>query len=100
MSRTLRKRRKTFEQYYSYSLENNYFECDANAKYIEQEKAKYYSKSNGWYSHSLPKLFRQSVNQHRRMIDKHELHREVVFEAYDGNYCMWNCKSSNSWGYW
>lgn len=96
MSRTTRKRYKTFENHYINCLSETWF----NKKPIGQRKADYYSSSCKWYTWKLPKEYRNSVNRTRRSIDKEQLYKELNIPEHAPNYCMWNCKSSNSWGYW
>ena len=49
---------------------------------------------------ALPKQFRKGVNKQRRLRDKHEVHNSVRKENYTPNMSTWNCKDSNSWGWW
>ena len=100
MSRTYRKRKESFESANKYCLEY-WAENKNNNKRIEQEKAKYFSsKTNKWYTHSLPKWFRNSVNRNRRRYDKREIYKSINFEDYPEQCSKWNCKDNNSWGYW
>lgn len=109
MSRTYRKRRESFEA----RLKSGWYDWDMGLNghlsswrsgrnwTVKRCKAEYLYGEN--YQHSLPRDFRNSVNRQRRARDKQELHREInarVIGDYVGNYDPWNCKTSNSWGYW
>ena len=68
-----------------------------------KEKARYEHKLRiGGYSgiNALPKQFRKQENKRRRGRDKHEMQRGVREVDYQPNMSTWNCKDSNSWGWW
>ena len=113
MSRTTRKRRLSFEEYYKSGIydwrrsscvrlsETPLYDpiIDKNTTFIKQHKAKYYSKTEPWYSFSLPKYYRKMVNCQRRTKDKYELWKEINTD-YENQCGLWNGKTSNKWGYW
>jgi len=107
MSRTYRKRSKKHE--YEFDITDlwtiNWLE-NISKKYsctIEQFKTreirKYYSHTEKYYEFTLPKVYRNSINRQRRRKDKQALHNEV-YEKRFPDYASWNCKDSESWGYW
>lgn len=54
---------------------------------------------NKWKS-SLPRWFRNMVNRNRRAKDRQELWKSLNLEEHEEQCSKWNCKDSNSWGYW
>ena len=98
MSRTYRKRRVSFEYYYR--------KCFAsNGGWIKDEdipieRARYYTKTEKWYTFNLPRGFRNSVNKSRRRHDKAEIWKELNLYEYEEQCSRWNCKDNNKWGYW
>ena len=104
MSRTYRKRTIKFENTWRYNYYDRvihiFYWTKYDAKYIERDKALYYSDKLGNHAeYKLPKEFRNTVNRQRRAYDKNELFRELNSE-YEPLYCLWNCKTSNSYSYW
>jgi len=67
--------------------------------YTKRELAKLYGDGNSgqW---SLPRHFRNTVNKTRRRFDKKELWKSIHLEEYEEQCSKWNCKDSNSWGWW
>lgn len=118
MSRTTRKRRHSFEQYYKRWLNEldhpewfdkddpvTYRTCyssyEAQKRYIDRQRYKYKTSSHKWYSYTVPKAFRNRVNKDRRRKDKVELWKELNYnDGYSGNYSKWNCKDNDHWRYW
>ena len=102
MSRTHRKRRETFEEYFKYRLQPDYFWARYTWSEVEiaQRKAAYYSETNHWYTHSLPHYFRNSVNRSRRAKDRQSLYDALNKENDPQLFSAWNCKDNNAWGYW
>ena len=49
------------------------------------------------YSYKLPKFYRNLVNRKRRAKDRAALHKELTV-GY-GEFCNWDCNSSEAWGY-
>jgi len=115
VSRTTRKRKESFEAYYKRWLicldHPEWFDESPNFHtyfrtykgldaYIKSERYKYKTSSDKHYSYSLPKYYRNMINQQRRARDKVALWRELNYDDGAGNFSKWNCKDSNSWGYW
>lgn len=102
MSRTYRNRRETFESYFRYRLKPDYFWLKYQWTDLEvsQRRAAYYSETCKWYTYSLPKDFRNSVNRSRRAKDRQSLYKAVNKEDDPQLFSAWNCKDSNSWAYW
>lgn len=96
MSRTTRKRKVSFEEYYRYYF--SWFIIDEDERI--RRRVEYYTSSNKWFSHSLPKEFRNSVNRTRRRKDKREIWKAVNINDYEEQCSRWNCKDNNAWGYW
>lgn len=97
MSRTIRKRAESFRQYYKYWFVNNFW---ADEDDIIRTRYRYYTRTDRWYSHSLPQDFRNDVNRVRRRKDKREIWKAVNVIGYEEQCSMWNCKDNNAWGYW
>jgi len=97
MSRTIRKRKETFESYYQYYFDNNFWGDETDKVIL---RVRYYTSSCKWYSHCLPKEFRNSVNRTRRRKDKREVFKAINLDGYEEQCSMWNCKDNNAWGYW
>lgn len=101
MSRTFRKR---YEKHWTLTLErNDYYiinKLKNNKKFIEQQTAQYKTRSEKYYTYKLPKCYRNMINRTRRAHDKAFLYKDLNFIDYEGIYDPWNCKTSNSWGYW
>jgi len=109
MSRTYRKHAESFEAYYKFWLldEPRYsFGFLISQKdtwiteYLKKEKYKYKTKSYKYYDYGLPKFYRNMVNRSRRIKDKREIWKATHWNDYPEQCDMWNCKSSNHWGYW
>lgn len=96
MSRTYRKRRESFESHYAISLGEGWFKDYE----IPQHKARYYSKTEKWYSYSVPRWHRNSVNKLRRRYDKHEIWKALNQEDYPEQCSRWNCKDARHRNYW
>lgn len=100
MSRTVRKRQQTFESYYHVFLEEDGWWANDMGVNVEQKRARYYSKTEKWYSFGMPRWFRNRVNRDRRRHDKREIWKAVNKHEYEELCSSWNCKDNNSWGYW
>ena len=106
MSRTYRKRRKSFEKYYSYWNFNSdgsmtsMWGYDCSPEEANRLRYQYKTQSDKRYTHTLPKFFRNTTNRARRSHDRQELRKELNINDYEGLYSKWNCKDNNSWGYW
>ena len=101
MSRTYRKHSISFQ----WMLDNDWYfgSWKQEQEYsVRKKRAIYRQRENkgGRWDMTLPHDFRNDVNRQRRAVDKRELYKEVHKEDYVGNYDPWNCKTSNSWGYW
>ena len=94
MSRTVRNRKESYFSYYQHSVD-----CGWHTFTKKEERAYYSDKTNKWYSFSVPKEFRKTVNKQRRARDKHATHNEV-YEKRSIMYSEWNCNDNNNWGYW
>jgi hypothetical protein len=104
MSRTYRKRFESFEQHYKELLDDDSFREHQMKKYgnkwKERMKAHYYGKTEKWHYYNLPKHFRKFVNRSRRRADAQKEHIIKQQEPDSVLFDTWNCKTSNSWGYW
>lgn len=68
-------------------------------KFKEQERARYKTRTRKYFNFTLPWVFRNSVNRQRRAKDRTAIHNEI-YEKRFADYATWNCKDSDSWGYW
>jgi len=115
MSRTYRKHAESFEASHRWLIEeiysglarwytpNKYLtkkEIENSKRELEVYRYKYKTQTAKYYDYGLPRDFRNLVNRKRRAVDKRELYKEVTFNDYIGNYDLWNCTSSNAWGFW
>jgi hypothetical protein len=100
MSKTIRKRRETFEHYYRNFLRPGGYWEDHTDVSIARQRARYYSHTEKWYTYSLPKEFRNSINRIRRAHDRREIFKELNINGYEEQCSKWNCKDSRAWGYW
>jgi len=102
MSRTNRRHAESFEEYYKYWLvyRPSYKSDIWIAEFLKRERYKYKTQTRKYYDYGLPKFYRNMVNRSRRRKDSRELYKELTFNDYVGAYDLWNCTSSNSWGYW
>ena len=102
MSRTYRKRRETFEEYFKYRLQPDYFwiQYPWTKEEEAQQRAAYYGVTCKWYTYSLPKNFRNSVNRKRRAKDRQSLYDALNKEDDPQLFSAWNCKDNNAWDYW
>lgn len=125
MSRTTRKRVKSYEQYYGGWCSNYAWDKGRNLRkrrlftwrdtessiigFVDygwesyaDDKALYYSDNydQGYFRRNLPKSYRKLVNRKRKNRDKRELWKEVHWEEYDGLYSKWNGVDSDPCWYW
>lgn len=101
MSRTYRQRQETFERYYGksrFSLRLLIDDWDENE--TNRQRARYYSETSKWYTFGLPRQYRNMINRQRRARDKQALFYAIRDNNEDVCFDPWNCKTSNSWGYW
>lgn len=104
MSRTYRKRIFGFESYYRDVLDNDtfnkYYKRMYGKKWRDRLKAQYNGRTSKGFDYKLPKAFRKSVNRQRRRKDTQKTHLTKYVEPDTILFDPWNCKTSNSWGYW
>lgn len=105
MARTYRKRKESFTKYYKHLLiEDGWFSTFMYNKYgnkwRDRLRARYYGKTIKGYDMNLPKWFRKDVNRQRRRKDNQRLHLLLTEDSDQILFDPWNCKTSNSWGYW
>ena len=115
MSRTYRKHAESFEASHTWLIQeiysglarwhvpNKYLtdkEIEQSKKELEVYRYKFKTQTRKHYDYGLPKEFRNMVNRSRRTKDKREIWKAVHWKDYPEQCDMWNCKSSNAWGYW
>jgi len=102
MSRTYRKRRETFNEYYRDWIDGieNDLALEWQVKYITKEKYRYNTRTVKHYDFGLPKSFRNMINRQRRAKDKQEIWKAINLHDYPEQCSKWNCKDANHWEYW
>lgn len=104
MSRTFRKRKYSFEVSNGWRTTRNWC-SDGRFTLSPEEEKRERGKFNAdqdtsydWFN--LPHEYRNMINRQRRSMDKEQLYKELNIEEHTPNYCEWNCKTGNPWGYW
>lgn len=116
MSRTYRKRAVSFDEYWNtlrkeyaihpYEFRNTgiyWYDSSYQIRVVEREfreRIQYKTRSNNYYSYSLPQSYRNRINRSRRRKDKREIYKAIRFDNYEEQCSKWNCKDSDAWGYW
>ena len=105
MSKTYRKRKESYAESQTWEYagwkRHGYSWVPMTEHEIKADKSRYYQDCATWYGYStLPKWYRNTVTRKRRSVDRIETYRELTFDEYSPNYDMWNCTSSEAWGYW
>lgn len=102
MSRTTRKRKKSYNKTYNWQQNNTWLVWPwINEDSIKRQIIKYHIDcSTTFYTSGIPKKYRKVVNRNRRNFDKRELYKAIHFEDYTEQCLHWNGKSNDHYIYY